>query len=332
MSLVSRRDLLLGGAASSAALGLNPLGSGLAGAVSTRAFDSERRTPSLRAAHITDVHIKNDKNAPKGVAAMFAHMFGQKEKAPELVLNTGDCVMAIDGNIKADAALAQIDLWKEATQACKAPIKSCLGNHDIWSAKDTSAKLPAEKKGAALMTEVLGMPAPYYSFDMGGWHFISLNSMCNWPNYGSLTPEHMTWLKKDLEKTPKSTPVCVLSHLPILSITSLVYGDSCRKNNDNLVPGAWQHADCWAITEVFRKHPQVKLCLSGHMHTCDRVEYRGVWYICGGAVSGAWWDGSEYGFPPCYGAIDLFADGTFDYRFVDYGWAARQWKGKQLAV
>ena len=91
----------------------------------------------------------------------------------------------------------------------------------------------------------------------------------------------------------------------------------------------WQHADCWAISEVFRKHPHVKLCLSGHMHTCDRCEYRGVWYICGGAASGAWWNGSEYGFPPCYGKLDLFADGTFTYDFVDYGWTARR-QGKEL--
>ena len=59
-----------------------------------------------------------------------------------------------------------------------------------------------------------------------------------------------------------------------------------------------EEADCWELTEVFRRNPLVKLCLSGHMHTCDRVEYRGVWYVCGGAVSGAWWGGSEYGFPP----------------------------------
>ena len=55
-----------------------------------------------------------------------------------------------------------------------------------------------------------------------------------------------------------------------------------------------------------------------------------MWYVCGGAASGAWWNGSEYGFPPCYGKLDLFADGTFTYDFVDYGWTARKWQGKEL--
>lgn len=34
--------------------------------------------------------------------------------------------------------------------------------------------------------------------------------------------------------------------------------------------------------------------------------------------------------PPCYGSIDLFADGTFSYDFVDYGWTAREWSDKEL--
>jgi len=304
---------------------------GSLGVVSSRGFAAPSGKPVLRAAHITDVHIQPKKEAPQGMAAMFAHMFG-KDWSPELVLNTGDSVMAVDGQVKADATLEQIRLWKEGVKACPVPIRSCLGNHDIWSGFEAHPSLPAEKKGTGLMTEVLGMPAPYFSFDMAGWHFISLNSLAPWPSYGTLGDAQTAWLKADLAKTPANRPVCVLSHLPILSVTSLVYGDTCRKNNDNLVPGIWQHADCWAITEIFRKHPNVKLCLSGHMHTCDRVEYRGVWYICGGAVSGAWWDGSEYGFPPCYGRIDFYGDGAFDYQFVDYGWKARTWKGKQLGV
>lgn len=293
---------------------------------------STPRKPALRAAHITDVHITHDKNSPQGVAAAFQHMFRRDDWAPDVVLDTGDSVMAVDGRVTGTRALQQIELWKAAVKDCKVPLLACLGNHDVWDGRDPVPEVPAEKKGFALMTEVLGMPAPYYSVDRGGWHIISLNSMSNWPKYGTLTPEHFEWLKDDLRKTPKSTPLCVLSHLPILSVTSSTYGDECRKDNDVIIPGVWQHADCWAITEVFRHHPNVKLCLSGHMHTCDRCEYRGVWYICGGAVSGAWWGGSEYGFPPCYGAINLYEDGAFDYEFVDYGWSARQWRGKELKI
>jgi predicted MPP superfamily phosphohydrolase len=316
MSTTTRRDLF------AAALGTVAL----PGLISTAR--SADRKPVLRAAHITDVHITKDRDAPKGVAALFAHMCEQKDWKPEVVLDTGDSVMAVDGKTTGARAAEQIALWTEALKACPVPIRACLGNHDVWDGAEPTDTVPATQKGFALMTGVLKMPAPYYSFELNGWHFVALNSMCNWPKYGALTAEHFDWLKADLAKT--KLPTVILSHLPILSVTALVYGDGCRKQNDNLVPGVWQHADCWMISEVFRKNPQVKLCLSGHMHTCDRCEYRGVWYICGGAASGSWWNGSEYGFPPCYGKLDLFADGTFTYDFVDYGWTARKWQGKEL--
>lgn len=300
------------------------------GVVSTARAGSPRK-PALRAAHITDVHITDEKDAPKAVRQMFAHMHGP-DWSPDVVLNTGDAVMAVDGKVTGTRAAQLVGLWEAAVKDVKAPIVSCLGNHDVWDGAEPTAAVPAEKKGFGLMTGVLGMPAPYFSVDKGGWHFVSLNSVSNWPQYGALTAEHFDWLREDLRKTPKDVPVCVLSHLPILSVTSSVYGDACRKGNDVVIPGVWQHADCWAITELFRRHPNVKLCLSGHMHTCDRCEYRDVWYVCGGAASGAWWGGAEYGFPPLYGRLDLYADGTFDYRFTDYGWPARRWSGKELKV
>jgi predicted MPP superfamily phosphohydrolase len=299
------------------------------GFLSTRSAASSGKSLAARVAHITDVHIDTAKDAPKGVAAMFAHMFARKDK-PEIVLNTGDTVMNLAGNVSGTKASEQIALWKDAAKGSPAPIYSCLGNHDIWDGKQPTDEAPATMTGSALMVKALGMSAPWHSFDHGGWHFIALNSVCEWPNYGSLTKEHFTWLREDLKVTKAETPVCVMSHLPILSVTSSVYGDSCKRSNGNLIPAVWQHLDCWAISELFRKHPNVKLCLSGHMHTCDRCEYRGVWYICGGAVSGSWWNGAEYGFPPCYGMISLYSDGEFDYEFVDYGWAAQTWRGKQL--
>ncbi|MGL6074978.1 MAG: metallophosphoesterase family protein [Fimbriiglobus sp.] len=297
-------------------------GLGILGTIRTTRGDVARR-PVLRAAHITDVHITPEKQAPQGVETLFNHMLTATAWKPEVILNTGDTVMAIDGKVPAASAKTQMDLWQAATAKLPIPVRSALGNHDVWGGDQPTDAIPAEKKGFVLMTEALKLPAPYYSFDQSGWHFIALNSVCSWPDYGELSQEHFEWLKADLAKTKVSTPVCVLSHLPIVSVTSSLYGNKQKRPDGVLIPKVWQHRDCYEISEVFRKHPNVKLCLSGHMHTQDRCEYRGVWYICGGAASGAWWAGSEYGFPPCYGAIDLHADGTFEYRFIDYGWKVK---------
>ena len=191
------------------------LAAGLAaGAVSTARAADDGRKPCLRAAHVTDIHITKDRDSPKGVAALFAHMFGQKGWTPELVINSGDTCMALDGKTAGAKAAEQIDLWKAAVKGIKVPIRSCLGNHDVWNGDEPTDAIPATKKGFALMTEVMGMPAPYYSFDQGGWHFVALNSVCNWPKYGDLSKEHFDWLRADLKQTPKETPVCVFSHLP----------------------------------------------------------------------------------------------------------------------
>jgi len=286
--------------------------------------------PVLQIGHVTDIHITRQRDAIPGTAQMFSHMLGGGNWKPSLILNTGDSIMKLDAKeMTGNMATREIGLWRETIQSLAVPMKSCLGNHDMWNGLEPENSRQAAQKPADLMIEALGIPAAYYSFDQSGWHFIALNSVATWPKMGELGATQLEWLRADLQKTPKTTPVLVFSHFPILSVTSSVYGDSCRKNGSTVIPGTWQHVDCWEISEIFRQHGNVKLCLSGHMHTQDRCEYRGTSYVCGGAVSGAWWDGAEYGFPPCYGKINLHANGDFDYEFVDYKWHARQWKGKQ---
>jgi len=51
------------------------------------------------------------------------------------------------------------------------------------------------------------------------------------------------------------------------------------------------HVDAAKIKDLFAKHKNVKLCLSGHLHLVDRVDYNGVTYLCDGAVCGGWWKG-----------------------------------------
>jgi predicted MPP superfamily phosphohydrolase len=59
------------------------------------------KKPGVRMAHITDVHIMPEREAPAGAAAMLDHMLGNDDWRPELILNTGDSVMGVDG--RADA-------------------------------------------------------------------------------------------------------------------------------------------------------------------------------------------------------------------------------------
>jgi 3',5'-cyclic-AMP phosphodiesterase len=72
------------------------------------------------------------------------------------------------------------------------------------------------------------------------------------------------------------------------------------------------------------KHPNVKLCLSGHTHLVDRLDYTGVSYFCNGAVSGAWWKGAWQGCEPGYALVNLYDDGSFEREYVVYGAKAKE--------
>jgi hypothetical protein len=67
----------------------------------------------------------------------------------------------------------------------------------------------------------------------------------------------------------------------------------------------------------------VKVCLSGHIHLVDRVDYLGVSYLCNGAVSGAWWKGPNQEFGNGYAIVDLFPDGAFTSTYHQFDWRAQ---------
>lgn len=279
------------------------------------------RKRALRVAHMTDIHVQPEGKAPSGMTACMKHAHDLIDR-PDLILNGGDSVMDVMG---ADAARAkaQGDLWKKILEDhCEIPIEHCIGNHDVWAwGRDSAEKLQENALyGKEWARELFRIPERYRSFDKAGWHFIVLDS--TFPHdkgyKARLDDEQFEWLKEDLKKTPAATPVCVLSHIPIVCACAMFDGEN-EKSGNWVIPGAWMHIDARRIKDLFFQHKNVKLCLSGHIHLYDRVEYNGVTYICNGAVSGAWWGGQFQETKPGYGLIDLYTDGTFENEYVNYG-------------
>jgi Icc protein len=100
------------------------------------------------------------------------------------------------------------------------------------------------------------------------------------------------------------------------------------KEDHYRIPDTWMHGNVMPLIELLRKH-RVKLCLSGHLHMVDRVEFLGITFICNGSVCGRWWGGPYAQFPEGFGVIDLFADGTFNYEYRTFGWDASQHQTKK---
>ncbi len=215
---------------------------------------------------------------------------------PAVYLFGGDNIFAVDQGNSQENATAQFDSWKAVVQEkVSVPHHSVIGNHDIWHG-------PTPK---ALAMEAYGMPHRYYTWKMGGWKFIMLDVF---GGDGKIDKgsEQSDWLIAELEKSEDKEPVCVVTHAPLAGMTTHILGSGGAggKGFDHRV--------------FFYKYPQVRLALSGHQHMVDCCRLDRVTYICGGAVSGGWWEGDYQHFGPVFLIFDLKPDGTFDHQEIYY--------------
>jgi len=276
---------------------------------------SPGKSQALRIAHLTDIHLKNQFDAPTRFTRCLHHMQQQSPRV-DLVLNGGDIVF--DMNKENIGTISeQWKLYKSVWAGeCSLPVNYCLGNHDIWWNEDDRSQV---LYGKEYSMEQIGLQKPYHSFTKGGWKFIILDSVHldidNTWYIGKLGDEQFAWLENELKATDPSMPVLVMSHIPILTATNLVDDDVVNKW---VMLGGDMHTDVAKIIKLFYKHPNVKLCLSGHIHLREKLVYNNVTYICNGAVSGAWWEGNKHETAPGYGLIDLYTDGSFEENYINY--------------
>lgn len=278
----------------------------------------------LRLAHLSDIHVQPERGAGEGLAAALRHVHALQDK-PDLILTGGDLVMD-SFEASRERTQTQWDLFTNVLgQECKIPVEHCLGNHDVlgWNKKNSKTRGDEQGWGKVWACDLLGLPAPYRSFERAGWRFIVLDSVFPHEDgyIGRLDDAQWEWLRGTLEQTAATTPVLIVSHIPILTATTFM--DNSRKGGDFTVSRSLMHEDMLTFRDLFLKHRNVRVCLSGHMHLYDRLDYNGTTFICDGAVSGSWWKGTHQQTPAGYGVFNLYDDGTFENEYVEYGWAAR---------
>ncbi len=330
---MNRREMLKAGALAGA-IGLT-LGSGGLVRRAMAVQEGHGQAPSspakprkrlIRVAHITDMHIQPERKAFEGVAQCLHHLQGLADK-PELVLTGGDLIM---DSFEHDAARTKTlwDLWgKTLKDHCSLPVEHCIGNHDIWGWNKKKSGTTGEeaKWGKRWAMDMMGLDKPYRSFDRNGWRFVVLDSV--FPNgdgyIGKLDDDQHAWLEALLNETPATTPVLVLSHIPILTITSITNPkDAVVKKHEGSI--SEMMSDMPRLVKLFDKHRNVKACLSGHIHEVDKVEFQGVTYLCDGAVCGAWWKGKHKDCTEGYALVDLYDDGTVERTYETYGWVPKE--------
>lgn len=284
---------------------------------------------AFRFVHMTDLHIQPELGADQGVIQALKKIHTLAPR-PEFIQLGGDLIMDALGEDAARSRL-QFELFRQVmSDHTDLPLRLCIGNHDIFGWQEKHGVTPEhEGYGKAMAAEMLGMEKTWYAYDHKGWRFYVLdNIQQDAPDspirsyQGFIDPEQREWLEADLNAKDPETPAVVICHIPILTVTMFNSWAHRFENQRYSIPTAAVCQDAMDLAELFAAH-NVRLNLSGHIHQCDRIDFRGVTYICGGAVSGNWWKGPLVGVQEGISVIDLAHDGRFEYEYLDIGWEAR---------
>lgn len=283
--------------------------------------DSEPRKKAIRFAHLTDIHVKPGAIPETGMAKALQH--AQQQKAVDFIINGGDSIM---DSLEADKARTQQqwDLFHSILKKENSlPIYHAIGNHDVWGWFIKENKPDNDRLyGKVWVVETLQLPNRYYSFTKDKWHFIVLDSTQLNPAggyIGRLDPDQLEWLQQELKNTPTDQFICIVSHIPVLSICAGLFFDKTETNGDLKIQRNLMHSDFLTLKKIFLQYPNIRACISGHIHLQDEVDYLGIKYYCNGAVSGNWWKGSFQEFAPAYAIMELYPDGSSARRIVTYG-------------
>jgi 3',5'-cyclic-AMP phosphodiesterase len=321
---MNRRHFLRGAGIAAAASTFNLTG---AAAPAPSILNPKR---SVRIAHLTDIHVMPITDLHKDAGFIYdpaesmakaLHHVQSLADRPDWIFNGGDCIMDALKQTR-EYTKAQWDLWQSVLRnELELPLRSAIGNHDVWGWANPDA-LQRSDYGKKWAIEELKLSERHYSFDSNGWRFIVLDSSFFAPSQSRgymarLDEEQFAWLASTLEATPRDTHIAILSHIPIISFSPFFDGDN-ETTGMWQVPGEWMHIDARRIKDLFHKHANIRVCLSGHIHLQDEVKYLGIRYFCNGAVSGGWWKGNYQEFPPAYALVDFYEDGTVSNQLIPY--------------
>jgi len=262
--------------------------------------DDPPASPNVRVGLVTDLHYAD--KPPRGtrhyrdtlpkLAEATAKLTAAR---PDFVVELGDFIDAADA---VETELGYLRKVHEAFAAVPCAKHYVLGNHCV----DMLTK--------AEFLAGVGRKESFYSFDVGGFHFVVLDACfrADGEPYGrknatwtdaNVPPAELDWLRADLKATTK--PVVVFAHQRL----------------DDAGPHAVRNAA--DVRRVLESTGAVQVVLQGHSHGNDHQEIGGIHYATLVAmVEGRGPDSNGYG------TLDLAADGTIRLsgfrRQATYAW------------
>lgn len=276
----------------------------------------ELENSSFEFAFLTDIHIRPDMNAPKGFQMAIDAV---NQLNSDFVLTGGDLIYdALRGDQKRSDSLYR--LFIDMSKGFNMPLYPCLGNHDLFAVYKESpedSNHPDYKYG--MFERYFG--DTFYSFNHKGWHFIVLNSLDVTTDYkyiGYVHDEQMKWLEDNLKMVDPSTPIVVVTHLPLVSTWEFVNGGGTRTVGNSI-----------DVFKLFKNH-NLKLVLQGHIHWKEYGYINDQFhFITGGSIAGNGWKGRRHNTKEGFVYIKVNGE-DFTWEYVDHGWEAERLKLKKL--
>jgi 3',5'-cyclic AMP phosphodiesterase CpdA len=235
---------------------------------------------------------------------------------PDFVITGGDLVMdVLDATYERADSL--YDLYLEMQKEFKMPVYNTIGNHEhfgIYRKNDVDPSHPDYDN--KMFENRIGKR--YYSFDYKGWHFMVLDavSITKERDYiGMIEDDQIEWIKSDLQKTDKKTPIAISVHIPfITSQTQLQEGPLTA------TPAYLVITNARDVLLLFWEY-NLKLVLQGHLHFLEDIYVNeDVHFITGGAVSGRWWNNKPTDYPE-EGFLMVHVKGEeIETDYIDFGW------------
>jgi hypothetical protein len=188
---------------------------------------------------ISDTHIGFHKEANPDVVGSLRRAIAEIHtlpQAPAFVVHTGDVTHLSKPEEFGQAKELLSELHVDR-------VHTVPGEHDA---------LDDGLAGYLKMFDHDGKKRPWYSFDQGGVHFVGLSNVLNFKlgTMTSLGDEQLAWLKQDLARVSRSTPIVVLAHIPLWTVYA---------------QWGWGTADADQALALLRPFGSVTV-LNGHIH------------------------------------------------------------------
>jgi 3',5'-cyclic AMP phosphodiesterase CpdA len=210
---------------------------------------------SFTFAHLSDTHIR----IPDTLLFNGVDSRKQLQKAIDWILSGQLAIDAtiLSGDLTQDGLLEEYVHLKEILKPLqeKMPVYFVMGNHDNFQ------NFIQIFSDFSKINQCQAQHCLQYSFQMGDYRCVVLDSLETADDQGHLRPERLLWLDQALQ-TIKDKTILVIHH-PMISIGNPLMDDMHLFESD-------------AFGEIVQKYPQVKMILCGHIHRTIFGRFRDI--------------------------------------------------------